>query len=178
MKRLFPFLPLAALLAWAGCSQDDMGMSGGDGIPVIPVELIGIEAVNVDNAGEFPLSTAGPVSRQAYMIGIRWQADNADPDGEQSITPPIAYDPWNGDGSHLSDPYTKRIYSLDAFNEQNPAGSNISQYFKQATWLPSGVDEGFVLLVTPDPGPHAFRVVYSRYDGTRMECETSTITFF
>ena len=171
MKILY----LAALfLLLAACSKSD----GGDWTtsePLIPVSLAGIEAVNVDNAGELPEITNDRIPKEAYMIGIRWIFDDANPNGNQSITPSFGdkgYTP--GD---LATKFTKRIYAVDNFNARNPAGANISQYFKQIQYLPDGIDEGFVLLSAPDPGPHTFKVVYTS-GSTVFEYTTDTVELY
>lgn len=174
MKRQLLLLSAAALsaLMW-GCSVGNMD----DVIPVIPVYLDGIEAVNVDNSGEYPFVTLGPVKKEAYMIGIVWVTDDSNPTGDQTITPPISAGDRRGRSEGLSDYYEKRIYCLTDFNGRNPAGSNVSQYFKEVTYLPAGVNEGFVLLVSPDPGDHSFRVVFTG-SGNTFEYTTEPIRFF
>lgn len=170
MKKLF-FLLLTVCLS--GCTKEDAN----DQIPVIPVHLDGIEAVNVDNSGEFPFVALESVPKEAYMIGVRWETDDSEPAGDQTITPPITtWDP-TGRSEGLSDYFEKRIYCVTAFNQRNPAGSNVSQYFKQVAYLPAGIDEGFVLLVAPDPGEHSFRVVY-KGSGNTFEYTTQPIRFY
>ncbi|MDR2886190.1 MAG: hypothetical protein LBU95_05355 [Rikenellaceae bacterium] len=158
-KPFYPVIAAVLLAVAAGCSRGDMGLDD----DVIPVHLIGIQAVNVNNEGEYPFVTTEKVRKEAYMLGVQWILDNADPGGDQYVTGPIV-----GQGKYTRNPQTlpKRIYTVGAFNASNPDGSNVSQYFKQIEYLPDAVDEGFVLLVAPDPGAHAFRVVY--YDGTNQ----------
>jgi hypothetical protein len=69
MKKLFLFFALA--IAIAGCSKNDTWNE-----PVIPVSLVGIEAVNIDNSGEFPIVSSSPIKKEAYMVGIKWITDN------------------------------------------------------------------------------------------------------
>ena len=164
----------AILFCAAGCSEGG-GLPGED--PVIPVRLAGIESVNVNNEGRYPLATTEPVKKEAYMIGIRWITDNSDPDGDQSITGPV--EAGANRYQNIADNYTKRIYCNTVFNNRNPAGANVSQYFKAVTYLPAGVNEGFVLLVAPDPGDHSFKVVYTdNSTGESYEYDTELIKLY
>ena len=161
------------LLCVAGCS------TGSDywEEPLIPVYLAGIESVNINNEGRYPFTTIEPIKKEAYMIGIRWITDNSDPYGDQEITGPVKV------GGHrylnIADNFTKRIYCNTVFNSRNPEGANVSQYFKKTTYLPSGIDEGFVLLVAPDQGFHSFKVVYTNNSsGERLEYDTELIKIY
>ena len=163
------------LLCLAGCSK--MGESRVKFEPVIPVHLTGIESVNVNNEGQYPFTTTSPVKKEAYMIGVRWITDNSDPNGNQSITGPV------GAGTNryqnIADHYTKRIYCNTIFNSYNPAGTNVSQYFKAVPYLPAGVNEGFVLLVAPTPGDHSFKIVYTDTNsGESHEYDTELIKLY
>ena len=170
MKNLF-FVTL--LLYVSGCHEADPDYWND---PVIPVYLAGVESVNINNAGQYPFVTAEPVRKEAYMIGVRWVTDNSDPDGDQSITGPVAA------GTHryqnITNNYTRRIYCNTVFNSRNPAGANVSQYFKEVTYLPEGINEGFVLLVAPEPGDHSFKVVYTNSIGESYAYDTELINLY
>lgn len=167
-KNFFALLILCAV----GCSKEYPNWDD----PVIPVYLAGIESVNINNAGRYPFTTTEPVKKEAYMIGVRWVTDNSNPDGDQSITGPIEA------GKHLyqniADGYTRRIYCNTVFNSRNPAGANVSQYFKEVPYLPAGIDEGYALLVAPDPGDHSFKVVFTNKNGERHEYDTELIKLY
>jgi len=167
-------LPIC-LFCIAGCAKNE-GDVGWDE-PTIPVYLAGIESVNINNEGEYPFTTVNPVKKEAYMIGIRWITDNSNPDGTQVITGPIEAGPYRY--TNITDRYTKRIYCNTVFNSRNPAGANVSQYFKKVTYLPKSVNEGFVLLVAPDPGYHSFKVVYTNMDNDESyEYDTPLIKLY
>ena len=174
MKKVNKIFFAALLLCVVGCKKDD-GWPGSD-IPVIPEYLAGIETVNVNNAGQHPFTTTEPIKKEAYMIGVRWITDNSDPDGDQAITGPIKIN--NQHYKNMADNFTKRIYCNTVFNSRNPEGANVSQYFKAITYLPAGIDEGFVLLVAPDPGEHSFKVVYTNNKGDRFEYDTELIKLY
>jgi hypothetical protein len=163
---------ILAVIFAAGCSKESPDFYD----PVIPVYLSGIESVNIDNAGQYPFTATGPIRREAYMIGVRWMTDNSAPEGDQSVTGPVAA------GTQLyqniTAEYTRRIYCNTVFNSRNPAGANVSQYFKEITYLPAGIDEGFVLLVAPDAGEHSFKVVYAGNDGKRFEYDTEPVKLY
>ena len=177
MKKLMMCAALAALLA--GCSKNDDAWGGS----VIPVSLKGIQSVNIDNAGEFPkvsVSSGASVKKEAYMLGIQWIVSNVPSGGDEDkfITAPIQ----KGEKTYgsLSDRYSKAIKCNTSFNSEIPAGEYVSKFFKEIdpNYLPKGVDEGFVLLVAPDPGEHSFRVEY--YEGAQLRFfhDTPTINFY
>ena len=164
MKHLLLLFLLAAVVA--GCKKD--AMDGWNG-PVIPVSLVDIEAVNIDNSGEFPAISASPIKKEAYMIGICWITEHTPSDDDHIfITGPIQKGARLY--SSLSDPYRKAVKCNTPFNAGIPAGKYISDFFKEIdrNYLPAGIDEGFVLLVAPDPGEHSFRIEYYEADGTTL----------
>jgi hypothetical protein len=110
------------------------------------------------------------------MIGVRWVTDNSNPNGNQMITGPVEVGKFLY-GS-IADNFDKQVFCNTVFNSRNPVGANVSQYFKKITYLPAGIDEGFVLLVAPDPGEHSFKVVYSNSKGDRFEYDTELIELF
>ncbi len=184
MKKLI--FPLLALVLLAGCSKDDNW--GGE--PLIPVTLKGIEAMNMDNSGEYPEKVEAPrkVQKNAYMIGIKWIADDL-PSGDNGyIGGPI----HQGQNSYatIADNYRKRIRCLTQFNAQiKPTTDditgittypNISEYFQEAgrAYLPEGIDEGFVLLKAPDAGVHSFRVEYLVDGDVKFVYNTPEIEFY
>jgi len=165
----------AILFCVAGCAEDD-GSRWDPHEPMIPVYLAGVESVNVNNAGQYPLITVEPIPKEAYMIGIRWITDNSDPDGEQSITGPV--EAGKQLYQNIANGYTRRIYCNTVFNSSNPAGANVSQYFKEVKYLPAGIDEGFVLLFSPTPGDHSFKVEYTNRNGEKFEHDTELIKLY
>ena len=161
MKKLLLLFTLTVVIA--GCSVND-----GWDEPVIPVSLAGIEAVNIDNSGEFPVVSAAPIKKEAYMVGIKWITDNTPSnDDDKFITGAIKKGEYTY--NRLSDNYSKAIKCNTQFNVNIPAGSYVSKFFKEIdrNYLPAGIDEGFVLLVAPDPGIYSFRVEY--YDGEDLK---------
>jgi len=171
MKTIF-FATL--LLCVAGCSKEGDSPYADD--PLIPVYLAGIESVNINNAGRHPFITTDPIKKEAYMIGIRWVTDNSDPYGDQEITGPI--EAGKNCYQNIADGYTRRIYCNTVFNSRNPEGANVSQYFKKVPYLPTGIDEGYVLLFSPDPGNHSFKVVFTHNNGERYEYNTELIRLY
>ncbi|MCL2649820.1 MAG: DUF5034 domain-containing protein [Candidatus Azobacteroides sp.] len=175
MKKLFLFISL--IVTMLGCSVDNGKDSWND--PVIPVSMVGIEAVNIDNAGELPAVSNSPVKKEAYMIGIKWITDNTPSDEDDKfITGTIK------EGEHLysalGDTYSKAIKCNTQFNANIPAGKYVSKYFKEIDkkYLPAGIDEGFVLLVAPDPGEHSFRVEYYIGEELKFFYDTPLINFY
>ncbi|GHV58903.1 hypothetical protein FACS1894182_12160 [Bacteroidia bacterium] len=147
--------------------------------PVIPVSLKGIEAINIDNSGEKPVVSNLPVKKEAYMVGIKWITDNVPVDEEDKfITGPI--ERGNQRYSSVADNYSKAIKCNTPFNSDIPAGKYVSKFFKEINrnYLPVDVDEGFVLLVAPDPGEHSFRVEYYQGNELKFFYDTPLIQFF
>ena len=171
-RRIKTIIFVSFLLCTVGCKKEDPRWDE----PVIPVYLAGIESVNINNAGQYPFTTTEPVKKEAYMIGVRWVSDNSDPDGDQSITGPIKA--GTNRYQNIADNFTRRIYCNTVFNSRNPAGANVSQYFKEVTYLPMGIDEGYVLLVAPDPGDHSFKVVFTNKSGESFEYDTELIKLY
>ena len=174
MKKLFLFMMLAVIVL--GCSKGYLD-SWYD--PVIPVSLIGIETVNIDNAGELPFVSNSPIRKEAYMLGIKWITDNTPSDEDDKfITGPIS----RGEHlySELDSRYSKAIKCNTQFNANISAGKYVSKFFKEVdrSFLPSDMDEGYVLLVAPDPGTHSFRVEYYEGDSLMFFHDTQPIKFY
>jgi hypothetical protein len=175
MKRLFLFIVF--IITILGCSKMEKSSSWND--PVIPVSLVGIETVNIDNSGELPLISDFPVKKEAYMVGIKWITEHTpSEDDDKFITGPI----WEGEHLYrnLSNKYSKAIKCLTQFNATIPAGKYISKFFKEIdrNYLPEDIDEGYVLLVVPDTGMHSFRVEYYERDSLKFFHDTPPIRFY
>jgi hypothetical protein len=157
----------------AGCSKADEKMMDS----VIPQTLVGIEAVNVNNSGEFPFMTADPISREAYMIGVILIAEHVS-GGNQFITGPIPL----GQETYVDAArrFNKRIITNSQFNSLIGPGEVISDFFKEidSRFLPRGVDEGFALLVRPTPGEHSFRIEYVQGNVVRFHYYTPLINLY
>ena len=172
-KLLLIFLVVAML----SCAVEDVGDNWND--PVIPVSLVGIEAINIDNSGEFPMVSNISIKKEAYMIGIKWITENMpSSEDDKFITGPIK------EGQHLhsalGDRYSKAIKCNTQFSANIPAGSYVSKFFKEIDrkYLPVDADEGFVLLVAPDPGQHSFRVEYYMGEELKFFHDTPLIDFY
>lgn len=173
MKKLFYLIAFAAVMA--GCSKADKDPWYDE---VIPVSMVGIEAVNIDNSGEFPEIEYFSVKKEAYMVGVKWITDHTVSENDMFITDVIK----EGAPSYnsLSDKYKKAIKCNTPFSASIPAGSYVSKFFKEIDrkYLPADVDEGFVLLVAPEPGEYSFRVEY--YEGSVLKFfhDTQPINFY
>jgi len=166
MKKLFLFIAFA--IAVMGCKKnvDAEIEDGWDGSVIM-----NIEAVNIDNSGEFPIVSVMPIKKEAYMLGVIWTIEN------KFITGSIQKDEQYG---FLGDRYLKAIKCNTQFSADIPVGRYISNFFKEIdrNYLPSDIDEGFVLLVAPDAGEHSFRIEY--YEGNNLVCfhDTPLINFY
>ncbi|MDR1950739.1 MAG: hypothetical protein LBP96_00735 [Bacteroidales bacterium] len=176
MKKFVLYVALAVFVA--GCSDDGNYYPGGGGDdPVIPVTMVGIETINIDNSGEFPIASVSQIKKEAYMVGIRWTT-NFSLNPNDVITGPIQL----GQQTHssLANRYSKRIIANSQFDEYISSGTNISSLFKaiEKNYLPDNIDEGFVLLVPPAPGVHSFRVEYLEGGSVKFFHITQPITFY
>ena len=173
MRNIILLAAFAVIMA--GCDANDYSWDE----PVIPITLKGIEAVNIDNAGEKPIVTNSPIKKEAYMVGIKWITDNIPSDDDDKfITGPIQKGEQRY--SSVADNYLKAIKCNTQFNSDIPAGKYVSKFFKEINrnYLPVGINEGFVLLVAPDPGEHSFRVEYYIGEELKFFYDTSLIDFF
>ena len=173
MKNFIILIVLIGITA--GCDSANDGW----GSPVIPVSLKGIEAVNIDNSGEKPVVSNLPIKKEAYMLGIKWITDNIPSDDDDKfITDPIQ----KGEQTYglVAANYLKAIKCNTQFNSDIPAGKYVSKFFKEINrnYLPADINEGFVLLVAPDPGEHSFRVEYYIGDELEFFYDTPLIHFF
>ena len=175
MKKLFTITLFAIIITILGCSKADESWYD----PVIPVSLVGIETVNIDNSGELPAISNSPIKKEAYMVGIKWITEHTPSDEyDKFITGPI------NRGEHLyndlSNRYSKAIKCNTQFNATIDSGKYVSKFFKEidGKYLPAEIDEGYVLLVAPDPGIHSFRVEY--YEGYELKFfhDTQPIKFY
>lgn len=172
MKKLI--LLSVIIVAISACSNTDNWND-----PVIPVSLKDIEAVNIDNSGSLPVVSNTGIKKEAYMLGVKWITDNTPSDEDDKyITGPIM------EGEHtygsLAANYSKAIKCNTQFNSDIPAGRYVSKFFKEITrnYLPTGIDEGFVLLVAPDPGKHSFTIEYYEGEILKFTHDTPEINFF
>ena len=182
MRKLFIISMLAAVLL--GCSEKLSDSYKGENWndPVIPVTMVGIETVNIDNSGELPMMMTildSSVKKEAYMVGIKWVTENKpNEDDDKFITGTIR------EGEHvygeLGNRYSKAIKSNTQFNVSIDSGKYVSKFFKEIDrkYLPDDVNEGFVLLVAPDPGTHSFRVEYYEGDSLKFFHDTKPIKFY
>ena len=173
MKKIFYLFAFA--VAAAGCSKDDNDPWHDD---VIPVSMVGIEAVNIDNSGEYPELSNLPVRKEAYMVGVKWITEHTVSDDDKFITGIIKEGTQTYNS--LSDKYKKAIKCNTDFSASIPAGSYVSKFFKEIDrkYLPADVDEGFVLLVAPIAGEHSFRVEYYEGQTLKFSHDTPTINFY
>jgi len=170
MRKSFLITTLAVVLL--GCSPFHGWYD-----PVIPVSLVGIQAVNIDNSGEFPIVSVSPIKKEAYMIGVRWITEHTTSE-DDFITGPIRQGQRTPD--RVSDQFRKRIIAITPFGPSIPAGSNVSSFFKEISrhFLPAGIDEGFVLLVAPTPGEHSFRIEYHKGGELKFYYYTQPVIFY
>ena len=173
MKKIFCFIVFVVSIA--GCKEGPHDPWFDD---VIPVSLVGIETVNINNSGEFPETTVLPVRKEAYMIGVQWITDHTVSDDDMFITG-IIKEGMQTYGS-LGDKYKKAIKCNNDFSASIAAGSYVSKFFKEIDrkYLPMDVNEGFVLLVAPVAGEHSFRVEYYEGQTLKFYHNTPTIIFY
>ncbi|MDR2907740.1 MAG: hypothetical protein LBU91_07120 [Bacteroidales bacterium] len=182
MKHLTLLLALVGILA--SCAKDSKDRDSWND-SVVPVDLTSIEAVNIDNSGEFPVAASTEINKNAYMLGVKWVTKLTPSTGDDKfVTDPIR----KGEDTYESLGYgfSYAIKCNTQFSTDIPAGSYVSKFFKKvdSKYVPNDIDEGFVLLTAPDPGPHSFTIEYyedANYGGGKIlkhSKSTPTINFY
>lgn len=128
----------------------------------IPVSLKSLEAFNVNNEGKEPFVTEDNIRKEAFMIGLSYVSDTA-VDKYTYVIQPIK---------------ERKFYCTTDFNEEYPAGSDISSFFMSAKYIPENLNEGYVLLTIPSPGLHTFKMVFICEDGKIVECDTPPVNLY
>lgn len=156
--KLKPFLfifPLLMLFVATSCPQEE------------PVELVGIELVNIDNSGKDMIESDGPVKKEAYAITIKYLVDS-----ERFYS-----------GAHYLGEYdyeyiqnvegvpAKTIYCNTGFGTEYSEGSDVSSCFRIC---------GDILLLNevPVPGVYSFKVKLVYSNGLVFEADTKPVTLY
>ncbi|HCO67825.1 MAG TPA: hypothetical protein DIT04_08755 [Dysgonomonas sp.] len=123
------------------------------------VQLVDIELYNLDFSGEKMTESSEPIKKEAYVIGIKYLVKH-DYEGFGDKTWYYHPDKEYGNSEIITN--IKRnptVLTLSDFNEDYPAGSDISHLF---TYGRSDYYEEMSLLLVlnavPDPGIHSFKV--------------------
>lgn len=127
------------------------------------IRIDGIESFNINNEGKSPFVTDSAVKREAFLIGIKW------------ITKDRYEDSYN---TKLINIKQKRIFCNTDFDENHPAGSDVSNYFKKARYTPYEIDEGFVLTTIPQPDIYSFKIVFICNDDIIFEYDTLPVNLY
>lgn len=141
------------------------------------IYLVGIELMNFDNAGENMVESDEPVNKNAFVIGVQYKVCNTnDKEGKY----PLYYSQ-----SAYSHPETianlqgnPTIICNDYFDEEHPAGSDVTKFFKFGT--DKDVRQSLLLILTTPPasGTYSFKVIYNCSDNTVVEKSTNPVTLF
>lgn len=149
--------------------------------------LKSISLYNINNEGEEPVvATISGVKKEAYILCIRVECENIDPLVNETQYYMLANGIQN-----------IRIYTLTSFNENYPAGSDVSECFKPypillnnhlydltlyGTPIKRLNDRGNTLYkalrTIPDPGAYQFRVEAELEDGQTIEQETEIVILY
>ncbi|MDU1889701.1 MAG: hypothetical protein E6767_03345 [Dysgonomonas sp.] len=142
------------------------GMSCDDGDESDHGNLLGFQLVNLNNEGEAPFFSRGPIKKEAYAIGIIYFIDRE-----------RKYDHLSFENVEYG--ATGKIYCNTDFNHEYLAGSDISDIFIHSEKTDSaGVDALFLLKEIPQAGNHSFKIVYTLKDGTIIESSTEPIELY
>lgn len=163
-----------------GCSSDDEGSA-------IAGDIVGIELKQLNNAAKEPsFPTNERLPKEAYLLAIGLKVDSK---------------PWDNSIYYyyeLSDPIASiKIITVTDFNEEYPAGSDVSELFKQYPlqlkgWVYDSTtedkpifqitqNESYIykaLLTYPAPGTYQFKVELTLRSGLQFVEETEAIELY
>lgn len=141
------------------------------------VYLIGIELLNFDNAGENMIESDEPINKEAFVIGIRYKVCyTSDKEGKY---PEYYSKDTYGDAKVITNlSANPKIICNNDFDEEYPAGSDVSKFFKFGTDKDINQDLLLILTTPPAPGTYSFKVVYHCSDNTVIEKNTNPVTLF
>lgn len=141
------------------------------------VYLVGIELMNFDNAGESMTESNESVSKDAFVIGVRYKVCYTD-DREGKYPEYYAQSSYGDPKIIINVSSNPQIICNNDFDEDHPAGSDVTKLFKFGTDKDVEQDLLLILTTSPAPGTYSFKVVYNCSDNTVIEKSTNPVTLF
>lgn len=167
MKMKFYLLPVLAFIIFTAtsCPEED-----GD------VYLVNIEVVNLDNSGEDAYISEEPVNRNAFVIGVNYLVGYTPPNEKKpfSFNKKFSYD----NIVILNFPDNPTIICNEDFDEDHPANSDVTKFFKISTHNDRDYDMLLLLMEPPVTGTYSFRVVFNCPNNVVIKKETEPVTLF
>lgn len=160
------------------CEEDDGEYTAMD------VDLVEIELFNIDNSGRGPVLAKDSVKKEAYVVGVRYKVvdtQNADDTIHYYNENKVNYDKEVIVNTDL----IPRIFTNTDFDEDHPAGSDVTDLFLSTDWhTGQSYDRMLILRKAPEAGIHSFKVSYTLLrDGiaqvvTSIDQDTSPIKLY
>ncbi|NDW17480.1 DUF5034 domain-containing protein [Dysgonomonas sp. 216] len=137
--------------------------------------LIGVELVNINNEGKEMLISDDPIKKEAYVIGIKYIASEAvDKDSIGN-----SFYVKHSNFIYFANAYPEpRIYCNNDFDEDYPAGSDISHLFWFSTKDILNQNLLLILKKAPQKGIHSFKVVFDCHNNKVIENNTAEIELY
>jgi len=166
MKVKFYLLPILAFMIFAAtsCPEDRN------------VYLVNIKVENLDNSGEDVRISEEPINRNAFVIGVKYLVGNSPNDKDPY--------PYNKKPSYsnlmiLNFPGNPTVFCNDAFDEDHPADSDVTKFFKFSASNSDG-DYSMLLVLKEPPaaGTYSFRVVFDCPNNVVIRKDTEPVTLF
>lgn len=126
------------------------------------MNILRIEAFNLNNEGQDPVLSDDPIKKEAYVIGIERITDAQKE--EYYYIPNDTVE-------------SEKIYTLNNLNAQYPAGSDVTSLFVK---MPYGSWSKYMYALRKEiePGVHSFKIVLSCTNGNVFETSTTPINLY
>lgn len=151
------------------------GMSCEEDYETVFAELAKTESVNIDNTGKNYIAGGDNIKKEAYMIGVEFYWAEKNENGTIDDYKRISnYDKFSNTDGEV------KIYCINDFDDDTPAGSDVTSYFAPYPLQKYSDGYGHLLALRriPKPGVHAFRVVVQCYDDEEIVSETKPVTLY
>ena len=127
----------------------------------VKVNLIGVEAHNVNNEGQNPVISDMPIKKEAYVIGVRQLTDS------EVVH---VYD--------LVEPIVSETISCNIdIDKEHPAGTDITNFFVRSYYKGDGLTYSYVLRKEIPAGKYSFKLVVATASKV-FETETTPIDVY
>lgn len=139
-----------------------------------PVEMVDILAENLNFEGEEAFISDEPIRKEAFVIGVTYIVEDTVDLGQQKYPRPIAY------SDRIYKDFTWKILCNSDFNNEYPAGSDVTKLFRVNTlnyYIPNEFKSSLFLRGTPLEGEHSFTIQAIFGDKT-IETQTKPVRLY
>lgn len=135
--------------------------------------LVGMDVCNLDNADVNMTISDRPIKKEAYVIGVKYRLKVEGSEELQYFDPNLVDAPII---ANVKD--NPLIYCNNDFNEEYPAGSDITKFFTFGSRDDMGLNLILVLKKAPAVGSHSFKIRFLCTDNTVVEQNTSPVNLY